>query len=596
MSEYNDSKINVQDRPTDSISIVATIDFGTSYSGWAFSFPEEFEKDPTKAYTKHWRGGPQITEKTPTCILVHPDGKSVVAFGYEAEDKYAQLVKGKEHTEYYFFRQFKMILNKKLSETLDRNLTVEDVLKKTLLALDVFSMAIKFLLDDLLKVVNHSRDTNPTTLDDILLVLTVPALWTDKANHFMREAATKAGVEPNRTILALEPEVASIYCQVMPEDNDGKFVQFPIGARYLVVDAGGGTVDVTVHEGDDGFNSFNVKEVAIATGGEWGSSEVEKAFENFVQEVIGEEIFNKFTTENVDEWLELLREFERHRKYIDPANDTKIVLRIPSSLLKYTHEKYGSFAEYVKLSKFGSGLTVDVSKMIFSSGLCKSFYTKPVQKIVSLIDSQLTAERRGRVRSILMVGGFSESKILQHAVKQAFPKLPVYVPKDASSVVMRGAILYGHHPMSITERVLKYTYGVEVMKKFKEGVHPESKCVITPNGKFCGRIFSKHIEKQQVVKVGEPQIEQRYTPTDDQKTTACLRIFASKNRNPQYTDENCTCIGEVTFDLDYPDGDLNRGLWVSFTFSGTDVKVDIYDEKTGKTREAKSNFLGPSMI
>jgi hypothetical protein len=42
-------------------------------------------------------------------------------------------------------------------------------------------------------------------------------------------------------IIALEPEVASIYCQFLDENEtvDEQFLQFPVGMRYLVVDAGG---------------------------------------------------------------------------------------------------------------------------------------------------------------------------------------------------------------------------------------------------------------------------------------------------------------------------------------------------------------------
>lgn len=98
------------------IFVVGAIDFGTTYSGWAFSFPRDFERAPTKAYSKHWSGGPRVTEKTPTCLLVNPDGKTVAAFGYEAEDKYVELVRKNENEDYFYFKKFKMALNKKLSE------------------------------------------------------------------------------------------------------------------------------------------------------------------------------------------------------------------------------------------------------------------------------------------------------------------------------------------------------------------------------------------------------------------------------------------------------------------------------------------------
>ena len=98
--------------------IVAAIDFGTTYSGWAYSIRTNFEMDRTKASTKLWNSGSTQTEKTPTCILIGKDGKTIEAFGYEAEDKYLELAETGDHRNFYYFRRFKMALNKKLGEVI----------------------------------------------------------------------------------------------------------------------------------------------------------------------------------------------------------------------------------------------------------------------------------------------------------------------------------------------------------------------------------------------------------------------------------------------------------------------------------------------
>ena len=93
--------------------MVCAIDFGTTYSGWAYSFKHEYKSDPLKENVQLWHSGSSpATEKTPTVALISPDGKSLVAFGYEAENKYKELVENEEHREYYYFRRFKMALNK----------------------------------------------------------------------------------------------------------------------------------------------------------------------------------------------------------------------------------------------------------------------------------------------------------------------------------------------------------------------------------------------------------------------------------------------------------------------------------------------------
>ena len=96
---------------------MASIDFGTTYSGWACLFAHEFESEPTKGFVKQWHSGSSlITEKTPTVVLIKPGGKELEAFGYEAENRYKDLVEQEEHEGYFYFKKFKMKLHKQLGD------------------------------------------------------------------------------------------------------------------------------------------------------------------------------------------------------------------------------------------------------------------------------------------------------------------------------------------------------------------------------------------------------------------------------------------------------------------------------------------------
>jgi hypothetical protein len=92
--------------------MVAALDFGTTFSGYAFSMRHEFEAEPLKIHCNIWDGGARALSsiKTPTCLLLDKE-KKFVAFGYEAENQYADLVMDKEHDDYYFFHRFKMNLH-----------------------------------------------------------------------------------------------------------------------------------------------------------------------------------------------------------------------------------------------------------------------------------------------------------------------------------------------------------------------------------------------------------------------------------------------------------------------------------------------------
>lgn len=95
----------------DSYLLVAAIDFGTTYSGYAFSTRYDFQRDPTNTFLKQWVDptSSMMNNKTSTCILFTKK-KKFSKFGFEAEAKYLDLILDKDHMNWYFFRRFKMSL------------------------------------------------------------------------------------------------------------------------------------------------------------------------------------------------------------------------------------------------------------------------------------------------------------------------------------------------------------------------------------------------------------------------------------------------------------------------------------------------------
>lgn len=88
--------------------VVVAIDFGTAYSGYAFSFT----RDPDSIHMmRKWEGGDPgiINQKTPTIMLLTPDG-SFHSFGYNARDNYHDLDKERAQ-EWMYFDKFKMTLH-----------------------------------------------------------------------------------------------------------------------------------------------------------------------------------------------------------------------------------------------------------------------------------------------------------------------------------------------------------------------------------------------------------------------------------------------------------------------------------------------------
>lgn len=106
--EPHEAEDNISSSKESYIAVVA-IDFGTTFSGFAFAFNHQ-EGETGIHMNKDWgtdQGYSML--KTPTSLLLNPD-KSFNSFGFEAQDRFAEL-EDEQAQEFYYFQYFKMMLH-----------------------------------------------------------------------------------------------------------------------------------------------------------------------------------------------------------------------------------------------------------------------------------------------------------------------------------------------------------------------------------------------------------------------------------------------------------------------------------------------------
>ncbi|XP_045204844.2 heat shock 70 kDa protein 12A-like [Mercenaria mercenaria] len=552
--------------------IVAAIDFGTTYSGYAFSFKHEFNINPLKIHGNEWRNVTQgqMNAKQQTCLLLTSERK-LHSFGNEAKAKYLSLSVENKHEDWYFFWEFKMSLHQVKEIQGNYQLTAEN--GKKLDALTVFGLSIRYLKEHLLEVLH--RSFSGVKDRDITWVITVPAIWNDSAKKFMRKAAEMAGITKSCIEIALEPEAASIYCRQLPITRDPQtetgMTKFPSGTRYLILDCGGGTVDVTVHEV---LEDNNLKELHKATGGRWGGTVVNKAFLNFISKLVGTEVFQDFSTKHKSDYLEMLDEFENKKRMARPDSMEIVTIRIPIMLQDmFRGASNIPLNDQVVKSKYKDKVHIVGDKLRIDADLFKSFFDDSVRDIIAHVRDLMDSFPRP-VKAILMVGGFSESPVLQKAVKDGFQKeVEVIIPLDASLCIMKGAVLFGHQPSKITERRCRFTYGVATVVSFDKEQHPEAKKIEIDGEELCNDIFDKHVEVGQTVVTGEAQSTSTYYPMSATDTVFPVVLFRSTNPDPKFVDDRgCECVGYYL--LERTPGTRLDSIEVRLIFGGSDIVVE----------------------
>ncbi|KAJ8302130.1 hypothetical protein KUTeg_021117 [Tegillarca granosa] len=449
------SDVDSEDSSSDSSDylLVAAIDIGTTFSGFAFSFRHQYEDDPTQICANTWAAGSAalISLKTSTCALFKPDG-TFHSFGYEAEDTYSEL-------------------------NLKRGLMLEEENGKTKPAIEVISHSIGYLKDRMMETCKKQQTDIRDS--DVLWVLTVPAIWNDPAKQFMREAAEMTGIKSNRLILALEPEAASLFCMRLPVEKFSHGMQkgfsaFQAGSKYIVLDAGGGTIDITVHEVQP---DNTLKELHKANGGDWGGTKVDEAFRMLLAAIVGNDVMDAFCQNHKTDMLDLYRDFEVKKRTITPKLNSKITFKVPISLNE-THKGLNSGKEIkdslASKSKYKDKVGWIGDKLRMDADLAKGLYDCSIKQIVAHLRELLTHDSVQGCNAILMVGGFSESPMLQEAIRSNFKHLRVIVP-----------IVVGEPQV---EKSYKVVYGEQRRMKIKVYISSETdpKYVTDPSCKQLG--------------------------------------------------------------------------------------------------------------
>ncbi|VDI64525.1 Hypothetical predicted protein, partial [Mytilus galloprovincialis] len=185
-----DSKLRSQEpsvlqtvRSTRPEQVVAAIDFGTRFSGAAFSTKTQNERNPLNVESIQL-DKQKSYYKTQTSILL--SNKGFKAFGEQAEIKFKIAhLKGKAD-DLYFFRNFKMQLH---GEKLSKSMKLRTIDGKEMSCITVFAACIEHIkemaYDRIKEVIKDIQD------NDIHWVLTVPAIWNEQARQFMIKAAEK---------------------------------------------------------------------------------------------------------------------------------------------------------------------------------------------------------------------------------------------------------------------------------------------------------------------------------------------------------------------------------------------------------------------
>ena len=347
-------------------------------------------------------------------------------------------------------------------------------------------------------------------------------------------------------------------------------------------------MDLTLHQMED---EGRLKELYKASGGAWGSIGVDYHFEMLLVSVFGQSFLEQFVKLYPVSWLELMNSFEAKKRYFDPSRKCASNIPIPFSFMESFRRTRRKTVEQA-IAEYGDKTIQWTSQgnLRLLPNAMSNLFRPVVTSIVQHIHKVMSHPSATGVEYVFLVGGFSESPVLQQAITHEFGSLvQVVIPQDMSLCTIKGAVLFGLDTSIINVRHAALTYGVACLHKFDPRIHPSCKKITREGKEWCTDVFDTFVSTNQPVS-DKKKITRHYNLASSGIKSTVISLFASdKEYNMFITDPGVTKVAELV--LEMSGSGSSRELKVTMDFSKTEVMVHAMDVSTGKSTSVHVDFL-----
>ncbi|XP_006460476.1 hypothetical protein AGABI2DRAFT_192172 [Agaricus bisporus var. bisporus H97] len=421
--------------------LLLAFDVGTTFSGISYSILDPGKVPVIMGVTSFPGHATVANAKIPSIIFYDKDGL-VRAIGAEADRDGIEMIA--EEEEWEKVEWFKLHLRPNTPEFAAATEFVKPLpFKKTVV--EVLSDFLKYLNDCAKQYIQERHPgIGSSILEDaeIHYILPHPNGWEGQQQALMRQAAEKAGLISrcshgrNKLTFITEGEASLNRCiekGLMTEDIQE-------GSGITIVDAGGGTLDISAYAAKSGGKDF--EEIAESQCHLKGSIFVTKAAKEYLHDFLKR---SKFLGDIPD----MERYFDRKTKceFRNPADPNYI--------------RFGSVRE--RDTKLG----ITSGKLRLAGKDVASFFEPSVKCIVNSVLAQRQIALRS-ISNVFLVGGFAASDYLFKRVKEELEPqgLKVFRPDDQVNKVVADGAIAGIVDRSVRSRVTRLAYGTSVVVPF----------------------------------------------------------------------------------------------------------------------------------
>jgi len=468
-------------------------------------------------------------------------------------------------------------------------------------------LTVRKIITDLLTLMRehlteYVEDSYGVKIDDVptQFCLTVPAGWTEDVKQLYKEAASDAGLgcglpgdKSGAVDVVMEPECAAL-CAVLNDKN--RVDQLRAGQVFMVLDAGGGTVDMTLHEVQERPEGLVLSEKVMSRCILQGATRLDERIENHLKkQLVGDDqAYAEWKAKNFYDFQKLMGDWELEKKRFSmDRRQRDVYVKLPQSFVLLLSEE--TQQELQETS--GSRDMLLVPKEVLQEQIFDPIVNKIIDEATKMLQ-----QRKADV--LVLAGGFGSNPYLLKRLREDCQTAGlvdlVIKPKAAYAAVMEGSTIHLQRPHSIVTRVSRLTYGLASSAPWRHGMPTNPGTTITRED---GSVYAVNVFHP-IVRAGDE------IPVDHVAEFVRSRIFAagetkknfwSQERLYATTETSAMTINEphvkfvgkiVMAGLNFPPGEEGDRyeFKVACKFGTSCLGIDVYDVRTGAKQDATFEF------
>jgi len=367
---------------------------------------------------------------------------------------------------------------------------------------------------------------------------------------------------------------------------------------YMVVDNGGGTLDITVHE----VNAIDghILEKHCPSGGLFGGIHVDREFEKLMAKAFGEDFIAKFKEQFPSDWQTIMNRFETHKRAEEDVDNEEISIPLPLNFMKSCYHEIGDNDDAINTRiwrHFSENVSVSSDYLNITMETLGDLHRPIVTKIAEHVKRLLSKPSLQDVKTMFLVGGFSEAQFLRKQISRCFSDKRILIPQDPELAIIRGAVEFAQDPTLLRARVMGKTYGVDSWRTFDPKKHPREKQIVRMSKVYCRDIFVTLAKKGERIDIEETRTHS-FFPINPNSTKISFEFYSTDQEDAEFITDPGVVSENVEIFIPTPDTTkgCDRELRLDVKFGGTELKVTVTDVESGNVRAASIELVAEPVL